>query len=255
MAIIFLIGGTGNQLFQIATSDKKDVFSLVINNRFFGRVLGWTTHEQVLKIESSYNALAIFALGLVASDILIYKIFKNTLFSELDLMSIKSKPLIKRVVALGYFQEKKITRDVNDLVELDYHPDKLECVMHIRGGDLIKNIQSSQQNKYGVLTSDYYRKALNSFNIPSNQTVTILTDDVSYAERLVDDIKNYNFDIKKISLSETISKSVFANNYISSNSTLSYWVVVLRGEKASIAPLPFMKDSLPMSSKVMRIDV
>lgn len=247
MAIVYLSGGTGNHLFQFTRAQPEDRFSYAFISPVMNKVLGWTQHERLFDFPKASVLAQVFGLLVLAFDLPLAKLTGRSLFSKLDLRALKAEPLITRLVQFGYFQKLPATRDVQELSEqIDSWKIKEgaghQCAIHIRGGDVLA-LQASGRNSYGVLAPDYFEQSIVSLGRPAK--VTIYTNDRDYAEAMIEQIglSEVQFTIDTGSLDEMIAGCCAADGFVACNSTLSYWVLQLRGaERPSVAPDPFTKD-------------
>jgi hypothetical protein len=248
MAIIFLIGGTGNQFFQYAASAPEDVFSGFFLDPVVRRALKWTNHEQSLHFPWAPKSLQVLALITLALDVLLARLFGFSLFSTLDTRSLKMRPSVVELNRFGYFQDAPERRDFAELarqISPAFHKGRI--VLHIRGGDLV-TIDREGRNVYGMLDREYFIAALKRAKeaIPSESAGAVVrlvvTDDPDYAASLdLGSDSNEPVNIQCLPLGETLALAVGADWFVASNSTMSYWIVRLRGGKNCIAPKPFQK--------------
>ena len=110
---------------------------------------------------------------------------------------------------------------------------------------------------YGILGENYYKKSILRINELGAQidNISIITDDKEYAN-------SFNLSAKGVekpniiccNLSDTLAIAVGADWFISSNSTLSYWIVKLKGGTGCVVPEPFQKVSdFSLPEKCMRV--
>lgn len=248
MAIVFLIGGTGNQFFQYAASAPEDVFSGFFLHRVVRRVLKWTSHEQSLDFPWAPKSVQVLALMILALDILLARLFGVSLFSTLDTRRLKIRPSVVELNRFGYFQDAPERRNFTELSrQISPTVNKGSVVLHIRGGDLV-TIEREGRNVYGLLDRTYFIHALKHAKaaIPaggaSEVVQWVVTDDPDYAASLNLGTGGHEpLNILSPPLGETLALAVGADWFVASNSTMSYWIVRLRGGKNCIAPKPFQK--------------
>lgn len=248
MAIVFLIGGTGNQFFQYAASAPEDMFSGFFLGAVVRRALKWTNHEQTLSFPWAPPSLQVVALIILALDVLLARLFGFSLFSTLDTRRLKMLPCLAELNRFGYFQEVPERRDITELAsQISPTVNRGKIVLHVRGGDLL-TIEREGRNLYGILDRKYFVNALKQAKeaIRSGGTGEVVrlvvTDDPDYAATLnlgSNDKEPVN--IVSPPLGETLAVAVGADWFVASNSTMSYWIVRLRGGKNCIAPKPFQK--------------
>tara|TARA_B100000767_G_scaffold261973_1_gene274159 strand:+ start:1350 stop:2234 length:885 start_codon:yes stop_codon:yes gene_type:complete len=248
MAIVYLVGGTGNQLFQYAASSSNDKFSNFFLKSFVRRRFGWTNHEEAISFPGAPWYIQTLGIVLLSLDLILATKFGFSLFSRLDLRRVQANAMISEINKFGYFQNDPQRRDISHLatqISPDIHEGRI--AVHVRGGDLLK-IEHEGRNIYGMLNSDYFSDALEEIygEITVGQrrdiAAMIITDDPEYASSLnISPSGISNVEICQLSLRETLSVAIGADWFVASNSTLSYWIIKLRDGKRCIAPKPFQK--------------
>lgn len=249
MAVVFLIGGTGNQLFSFAASNPNDKFSTLFLSNFVRRSMGWTIHENIMTYTKPSLPIHLFALIALCIDILLVHVLQLSLFTTFDTRKIKKNAQKKELVRIGYFQEFAPKRSVSELCrEFKKKNETGRIVLHIRGGDL-KKLENTGNNRYGMLTASYFNSAINYTSKrlakphKGPMKILILTDDIKHVMSLNITVPNeVTYEVKSCSLRETMELAVCAEWFVSSNSTLAYWIVQIRDGFNCIAPLPFQKD-------------
>jgi hypothetical protein len=261
MAVVFLMGGTGNQLFQFVTSAPNDRFSAFFLRSWVRRFLGWTDHEQIIQYDEPGFVRQGGALVILAFDIVMAKLFGRTFFTALDAKRLKGSPMFPELVRFGYFQTAPERRDLEPIAcQIAPTAQGGLVVIHIRGGDLLR-LELAGNNVYGFLGAEYYRKGLAEAlddlqrRGEDNRRILILTDDPDYAATFDLSIDGApRPDVVRTSLKETLELATGADWFISSNSTLSNWIVRLRKGVRSIAPSPFQKrDDIDLPTETRRI--
>lgn len=263
MAVVFLIGGTGNQLFSYAASEVDDPVSTLLLRKDVRQILGWTQHEQVLQFAHPALLEHFCALTVLCLDLILAKFFRLTLFTELDTQRLKISPRLKTLARLGYFQIAPERRSLSPLArQIAPVTEPGLIALHIRGGDLLE-LERAGKNVYGLLDSTYFNASIHVACVSmarEGRTPTrllVLTDDPKFAASM--DFSAYGVpkaEIQHAPLSETLARAVGAEWYISSNSTLSYWIVRLRDGQRSIAPQPFQKRydyDLPIATQRLAV--
>lgn len=248
MAVVFLIGGTGNQFFQYAASAPEDVFSGFFLNPVVRRALKWTNHEQTLRFPWAPQSLQVLALITVVLDVLLARLFGVSLFSTLDTRRLKMTPRLAELNRFGYFQDAPERRDLTELArQISPTVHKRRIILHVRGGDLL-TIEREGRNVYGMLNRQYFLDALKQAREAilaggAGEVVRfVVTDDPGYAATLnLGSDGEEPVNIVSPPLGETLALAVGADWFVASNSTMSYWIVRLRGGKNCIAPKPFQK--------------
>ncbi len=261
MAVTFLIGGTGNQFFQFATSSAKDKFSTLFLSSAVRKLLGWTQHEQLLRYPGPGPVQYILALLALSLDSVLLKTARVSLFTTFETRGVHATPKITEVARIGYFQSAPERRDVAELAsQLAPTQHKGRIVVHVRGGDLLA-LERAGKTTYGILPDSYFRAgietALKAADLQKTVQLLVLTDDVEYARTLDFSVPGApEADIQTTSLQDTLSASIGADWFVSSNSTMSYWIVRLRGGAKCVTPKPFQQgQDYAFSDKTVRLDV
>lgn len=206
------------------------------------------------------------AVACLFNDLLLAHFFKFSLFTTFDLRRYKIAPYFKERIRIGYFQHFPERRGITQITEQFIRgPEENNIVIHIRGGDLL-SIERAGKGSYGLLTRSYFQAGIdrafsdiagNCSREPS-PSVFVVTDDERYARTL--NLKTNTGSLVKICsppLNETISIALNATKFVSSNSTLSYWLVRLRQHRSSIVPRPFQarrEYSMPEKTMSIRVD-
>lgn len=248
MQVTFLIGGTGNQLFQFATANEKSSVSTLFLGSKFRKALNWTDHEQLFSYKEASLILTIFALVLMCVDFAFLKVANVTIWTHFDTRKLKSQALWHPAVRLGYFQSETVQRNIGELAkQIPYQTAEGAIALHIRGGDLLA-LEREGRNQYGLLDAAYYRKSVAVARDAIGKhgraptSLLVLTDDPDYASRVDLDVEGVpKPNILSVPLKQTMSRALGAEWFVSSNSTMSYWIIQLREGRSSIAPLPFQK--------------
>lgn len=187
----------------------------------------------------------IFCLFLVFIDIIFFFLFKVTLFTEFQVRKIVSIPKVFNVCSVGYFQSFNFFEELEDKLDkilngLRIEPIENYVCLHLRGGDFLSNKATAE---FGKLSENYYKQSLGygtqSARSVNSRSLVILTNDKNHAKKFF-----ISEDKKKIiagDLEEFFSYALGARIFISSNSTLSYFIVLLRNraKMTSIVPSPF----------------
>jgi hypothetical protein len=111
--------------------------------------------------------------------------------------------------------------------------------IHMRGGDY-RNAQG-----IGLLSKNYYKKAINKLSIDRLETIIIFTDDKEYAESVTKHFPRhiqYAYSELKSPLS-LLTEMSNCQNFIGSNSTLSWWAAYFSQSEQTILPKPmYLQD-------------
>lgn len=234
----FLLGGTGNQLHQYMTSNPGSLYSNFFNSKFISILFKLSNHERFIDFPSIgvFHLMAIMPLVLI--DLFLSRFFSFSIFTNFDINFTKSYPLI-HLFDVGYFLNHPYQNSLPKLNNFDEYKELSEdhyACIHIRGGDLLN---SSAIEKYGKLDESYYKIAISN---SKNLNFIVITDDIPYAKSLLANFDN-SFEFKNSSLIDDFYTGLHSKYFISSNSTLSYWIVRYREsfKNKSIVPNPFWK--------------
>lgn len=258
MHLRFLLGGTGNQIFQIATSSSDTKFSSFFLNGQVCKILRLTHHEDLKLVKDVPLILNLIALPAVALDVFLYWIFSVSIFTDFDLNRLKGKSLFS-LLSIGYFQNF-----ASDTYRTDFFSKyvtkeaTMDIVLHLRAGDYLTN---ANVERFGKLPADYFSEALRSSYKEQEDLfqIVLASNDKSAAEQMQRELKIERCQIEASSLESMIKRSLNSFCFIASNSTLSYWIAVARSEigRDSIVPKPFQKSNdfcLP-KEKILEIPV
>lgn len=220
-----VIGGVGNQLFQIAAGyayAKKHGKKLIINpyNWFAGQ----------------------------GTNPLVYKdtIFKNFEYGNCftrDVIGIHEKrfnydelPFHVGSVSLnGYFQSLKYFEEYKDefisLLNLPEVDSEIDIAFHIRRGDYLKHATI-----HHVCHTEYFEKFFEKYK---GQNIKVFTDDPNH---VINEFPNYKFEI--LHSDSDIKELAYMSKcdiVVGSNSTFSWWAALI-GDKTSYFPSKWFGD-------------
>jgi hypothetical protein len=220
-----VIGGVGNQLFQIAAGyayAKKHGKKLIVNpyNWFAGQ----------------------------GTNPLVYKdtIFKNFEYGNCftrDVIGIHEKrfnydelPFHEGSVSLsGYFQSLKYFEEYKDefisLLNLPEVDSEIDIAFHIRRGDYLKHATI-----HHVCHTEYFEKFFEKYKW---QNIKVFTDDPNH---VINEFLNYKFEI--LHSDSDIKDLAYMSKcdiVVGSNSTFSWWAALI-GDKTSYFPSKWFAD-------------
>ncbi|MEL7310269.1 MAG: hypothetical protein AAFN07_02050 [Pseudomonadota bacterium] len=247
----FLIGGTGNQLFQLARATKDDRISGLFLTGPLRRVLGHTDHETILpNLLGVSLATPFLNFVLLFLDLFLARVLGRSLFTDFDIRRFKMDASVKSLNALGYFQDRidldaHWLRAVGDALQ-DSAEHAPQLAVHFRGGDFLSPANAS----FGILDRSYYSEAIGlAIQSEPTRSITVFTNDDESARRFFSDVvfSEYEFTFVMEPLEATLRSLVASSVFVASNSTLSYCVTAFRGnDRPSIRPTPYnLVDSLP----------
>ena len=248
MAVVFLIGGTGNQLFQYATSAPADRFSALFLRPGVCRLLGWTPHDRAFGFPAAPGWAVAGALLLLLLDLALARTLRLSLFTDFDNRLANCQPRLRRLLAFGYFQKRPRTRDTAWIRAEIAPPPPPILPIHIRGGDL-RTADRMATHRYGVLPDSYYSRILQQAAadgaLEGLTEAQVFTDDPAHARRIMEGLAlPLPCRIEAGPLDEMLRRCLGAEVFVASNSTLAWWIVELRGPQASsYAPRPFHRGS------------
>jgi hypothetical protein len=269
---IVMIGGLGNQLFQLAyghitiTKPKslkvyRDIHARLDRPYDVYPFISECIHFKEMKFNASIRVD--FKIRLIR------KVKKSNIFSsfiqkllrvnyELEPCHYTEKVLVKnnsKKVSYGYFQHWKYVDMVwgtfgieleNTLKNVTLPKSLSEfvsksLVIHIRQGDYVK-LQSS----FGVLASTYYENLLKVYaNQFVGRSIIVVTDDIMGAKETLLNIKvDVFYGPKELGSWETLKLMSVAPMLITANSTLSWWggFIASKAGAAVYMPNPWFKD-------------
>lgn len=217
-----LMGGIGNNLFQIACAyaySLKHNKELVLVNEKFG-----TTHNS---LETYKNNILRNINFVDKKDFNGFKVYSEPFFNYTEIPFIEGDVLLQ-----GYFQSelyfKEYEKEIRNLFSF---PDELAnsikekysnllshntCFIHVRRGDYLKF-----PDNHPVQSINYYMKAIRQ--MPEDSLFTIFSDDIEFCKSMFPDISEKFTYIKGQNDWEDIMLMSLCNNGIIANSSFSWW--------------------------------
>ena len=252
--IIKVIGGLGNQLFQIANaydlSKKYNRKLLICKDNASPRGLYWDTvlthFKNSLITTQEYNQLR--------QKSQIY----NWAMTRFEYRKITIDPSIEYFCIEGYYQTYKYfdKLEFEKTLKLDYYkeetPNQNDVALHIRRTDYMNN------NFHKVIKLDYYYNCLRQIisqrgiNI---KRVCIFSDDLNWCK------SNFNFNFNNtvklefVHLSTDIEELCFMKEFktiVIANSSFSWWAAHLGGEKLIYCPKNWFNKGCHLNTKDLR---
>lgn len=215
-----LMGGLGNQLFQVAATlslgkdlnrecifpsqpDQKATRKISYNTSFFhklntiSQIRGYHTH-----LEKQFHYVPI---NIRDRNTQLKGYFQSEKYFE------KNKDYIINTLTLPKKFQDNIKQKYKDIVE---HPSSVS--VHVRRGDYVK-----LQDYHVILSIDYYKKAIDMFN--SKSLFVIFSDDIEWCKNneFFQSLPNKVF-ITDLDYNELYLMSLCKHNVIA-NSTFSWW--------------------------------
>ena len=268
--IVLSAGRLGNQLFMLAAAlqisevRKKRVILLLDDSQFVS-ILKEIQVEDSLRIKflaskklNKYLSVAISKLEVVSEKKLLLKRFITQKFSTIEnnkgfpIMLLDEQVKLPWVLR-GFFQDIELVERLgirsqeflslllaNDEDRFDFEIKNNKLIgVHIRRGDFIDIPQ------YGVLSIEYYNKAINIINV--DQAKYVIASDDSKVFDLIKVKESAEFVSPELNSPLKTLKMLAACNYlIMSNSSFSFWagwMVSKTGGKV-YAPYPWFKEAI-----------
>ena len=225
---VFLSGGLGNQLFQIANGYA---YSLRYNKNFFVSK-DWNGRPD----RPPYWNSLLQNLQPYLKDI---SEFKGTEYRE-PRWSYTPIPFIEGDVILkGYFQSEKYFEDFREEVRklFNIYPDNLQnnnVAVHIRRGDYLHN-----PDLHTILEKEYYDKAkeLIETKIGKVPNYIYFSDDIEWVKNTFkNDLKQNDTIVSGLPDYEEFKRMLNCTNFILANSTFGWWASWFSKSNFIIAP-------------------
>lgn len=238
--IIWLMGGLGNQLFQIQfglwlteKSSNPIIFNRTLTRmNYLTRALRWSIHSDVLDQILVTDQLS-FSCKIDPCAIILSKApLLNNYSCFYDDNFLKKEFSLN---IFGYFQSREFNELVYDSISFLVRPSisvSDEIVMHLRGGDI--------NDVKGALR--YYYKVLET--LPSCE-IKIVTNSPSLIERVRSDFSRHVFVDVSSSAAADFLRLAGARQVILAPSTFSWWAVRLGKAEVCYAPTTIVKSLGP----------
>jgi Glycosyl transferase family 11 len=255
--IVRMIGGLGNQLFQLQ-------YAILLNEKIGGIIIlddsflaaSSKPHENlaIINLFDKYDTIRLNWIDLNLKRVIerifnklknkVPKIFRPSFLFENTDIDLEN---LERVVVDGFWQDvtymhepfiKSVRKLIINETSFDYNQARSVCV-HIRRGDYLTNKHWGKLQQITV-PLDYYLQAFklfeNTVNIPF---FDIYTDDEKWALETFGNKTNLKVvQSKKLSPLELLTKMSGYHNFIIANSTLSWWAAVLSVSPIKIVVMP-----------------
>ncbi|CAK7000532.1 alpha-1,2-fucosyltransferase [Providencia rettgeri] len=235
---IFLIGGFGNNLFQLnrAFELKENGYDVIINTRllrksFISKILKWSIHPSKMT-EDICTQFRIEKKISLMGYIVLFFIFTLKQLKIFDFQDC-NKPSRLFGFAIGYWQKNVVlNKNLITLLKDKFHNEstyeniKNKVILHARLGDFPPEIR---------IKDDYYLTAIQTLNI---KEIILVTDTPDYLKKLKKNLPS-DFEITLsagISMLDDFLLMANATNLIISNSTFSYWASQVNPVKNLIYP-------------------
>lgn len=241
---VFLIGGLGNNIFQVLGTKHitgvKYIDTLQDTN-FITRILGWTIHEKQINGLLKIKTQPVGKLGLIVS---VVKFFISQLFG-VQFVGYKYCPSFE-VISDG--QVKAVTGYLHPLTQIDYetmvqnvpklmYEKKRQIGVHIRRGDIGKS------KRLGLLERDSLNNIIDMVATKYKLPIVVYTNDRRWCENNLDckfSFANYELDSDPV-INDFLGLCG-SEILICSNSTFSYTAALLGEHEQIFVPEPFFND-------------
>ena len=260
---LFLMGGLGNNLFQIAAGEelknsgiKVEYNFALMNENIFTKFIGFTIHDSKIQrkilenqpISEKFELLDLFAISIIflKKKFFRYNIQSFDFHKIFNLFNIKS-------YLVGYWQDGPHLNDKNFnilkkklLASLCITKEDVESYKDLYGSKTIIHFRGGDFNKCARVNDKYYIKAIKKLK-PSK--LFILTIDKDAAIEIFGKDAEY-ISSGKIELDIMILMS--CKKLISSNSTFCYWCALLGDSDEIVLPKKLFSDRgffLPLTKK------
>jgi hypothetical protein len=230
MSVVFVHGGLGNQLFNIAFIDYLQSFGIEI---YANKNCSYAFRFAHSSIDYFSNIFQFWNQD--RKDPNLSNIIHEHKLQPEDWVSIvkNSKDVSMfgcyqnyEYILPGFIEKLNLTPNTN-------YPTISETVfLHIRGGDYVNNAF------HDVKLETYYKKAISEF--PKDTYFSIFTNDIPYAKTIIKDI-SYTF-IEENELDSLYLMSQCSGG-ICSNSTFAWWGAYLNKNRKLILPSKWFNDT------------
>jgi hypothetical protein len=229
MSVVFVHGGLGNQLFNIAFIDYLQSFGIEIyanKNCSYAFRFAHSNIDYFLNIFQYWNN--------DRKDPNVSNIIHEHNLQPQDWVSIVKKS--NDVSMFGCYQNYKyilpgFIEKLTLIPNLNYPNISKTVFLHIRGGDYVNN------PFHDVKLENYYKKAIEEFSKDTH--FSIFTNDIPYAKTVIKDI-SYTFIEENELDSLYLMSQCFGG--ICSNSTFSWWGAYLNKNRKLILPSKWFND-------------
>ncbi|EJV2652401.1 alpha-1,2-fucosyltransferase [Vibrio vulnificus] len=225
---IFLSGGLGNNLFQIAYGEYLDSkgYSVSYNSyltkkNWITKKLGWSIHRNEIAEHIIKNMNVVEELSITDTVFLVCKfIQKKIINSKCYYAPDYSGRRYFGYAAIGNHLKGEVFSTISEKIRVIFRnkiiPGRNETVLHIRRGDFSKECS---------LGDSYYIDAIKK--IKSTTPIIVVTDDPSIIDYVRDNIHENVILSKGESMLDDFFTIFNAKKVIMSNSTYCYWACVL----------------------------
>lgn len=235
---ILLMGGLGNQFFQIARAIELRDKSVGVELVYIGARLDWlyrlgghTRHDIWLDVSIladnlglTYRSITLFELLFLGFKFLGRKLGIVSIFDEELDVRLNHKPFILDSWDIGYFQSskhisltsiEKVSRGLTELLEINKVTERARIAIHIRGGDFSTDDR---------VTVDDVRIAIEAA-VYDSQRIFVATNDAKFSTKIFESL-DVDFEISKLSPRGDFIAIATARNIFVSNSSFAFWAAL-----------------------------
>lgn len=259
-----LAGGLGNQLFQMCAalalqSDHSEPIRLSLQG--LGRYKARRAPDSLRLLDLGRLGMNADPIGPLARILIesarIGRLAPGVGVNDRNFVDLLQRPGVRRVLPArvldGYFQlawdwprfSPLLQRLADSLVPVPEPTPPLDCAMHIRGGDFIRN------PLHDIVDHSYYAKAINHLSsladVDPLRKIQIITDDAPYAEAVVEQLVRSHPGIEfsmhqgRPDPLDDFRNIAAARRRIIGNSTFSWWAAALDPMRApTVSPAVFV---------------
>tara|TARA_A100001011_G_scaffold260941_1_gene269445 strand:+ start:1412 stop:2236 length:825 start_codon:yes stop_codon:yes gene_type:complete len=235
---VLLMGGLGNQFFQIARAVELRDKSIGVEVIYIGTKLDWlyrlgghTKHDNWLDVcvlvenlGLKYRRITLPELLLLGLKFLSRKLGIVSLFDEELNVRLSQKYFKKSNWDVGYFQSSrhvslgsinKVSFGLVKLMNINEAVAEARTAFHIRGGDF-KSVDRVTTNDVRIAIDEM------ACNL---KKIFVVTNDVKFSSRIFESI-DVDFEISKLSSKEDFIAIATSKNVFVSNSSFSFWAAI-----------------------------
>lgn len=245
---VLLMGGLGNQFFQIARAIELRDRSIGVQLVYIDAKLDWlyrlgghTKHDSWLDVSVLAESLGLKYRSITLLELLSlsFKFFARKFVvisqfnEELDSM-LSRKKLGSNTWDVGYFQSirhvslasiNQVSSVLTDLLGVNESAVQARMVFHIRGGDfsVIDQAQRGVRLPSRVTTDDI--RSLVEAAVSDSSRVFVATNDVKFSSEIFQSL-DVDFEISKLSPREDFITIATSKNIFVSNSSFAFWAAL-----------------------------
>lgn len=235
---VLLMGGLGNQFFQIARAIELSDKSIAVEVIYIGAKLDWlyrlgghTKHDSWLDVSVLAKNLGLKYRSITLLELLFlgFKFFGRKLgivsdFDEEIDSRLSQKPFISSTWDVGYFQSSrhvslpsinKVSYGLTELLGISEATSRARIAFHIRGGDFIAINRVSAADVQIAIEA----------TVSDSSRIFVATNDVKFSSDIFESL-NVDFEISKLPPREDFIAIATAKNVFVSNSSFAFWAAL-----------------------------